>query len=306
MHALVLGANGLLGSNLIDAAASRGWTVAGTYHTDAPDFEVAGFDPELFEFDLRDATEFGAILDRATPDVVFNCAAMTDVDGCERDPERAHEINAEAPGELAARTADRDARFVHVSTDYVFDGTARTPYTESDDANPVQKYGESKLAGERAVQRAVQRADEAPLLARLSFVYGIHRVTGALTGFPAWVRDRLTAGEDVPLFADQHVSPTRAGHAAATLLDLAVADEEGLFNVASRACVTPYEFGASVARRLGASADLLAESSLEDVDRPATRPRYTCLSVERIERVLGREQPSLEADVDALFSSLRG
>jgi dTDP-4-dehydrorhamnose reductase len=297
MRALVLGANGLLGSNVVADALARGWPVAGTYHTDEP-----ALDADLFAFDLGETAQFPAILDRTDPEVVLNCAAMTDVDGCEDHPEYAHEINAAAPGELAAEAAERGVGFVHVSTDYVFDGTAETPYTEATETNPLQVYGESKLAGEGAVELA----HDAALLARLSFVYGVHRSTGALTGFPAWVYDRLTAGEEVPLFTDQRITPTRAGQAATTLLDLVVAGERGLFNVASRSCVTPCDLGRVLARRLDAPADLLVESSLESVDRPAPRPRYTCLSTERVARVLGRDQPALEADIEAALSDNAG
>lgn len=291
MDALVLGANGLLGSNVLAAALARGWTAAGTFHTVEPDFETT-----LVEFDIRETDAFPTVLDRTTPDVVFNCAAMTDVDGCEQNTEQAHEINAAAPGTLAETTVERDIEFVHVSTDYVFDGVARTPYSESADTNPTQIYGESKYAGERAVAEAHDRV----LTTRLSFVYGRHRSTGSLVGFPGWVREQLLAEERTPLFTDQHVSPTRAGQAATTLLDLVEAGEQGLFNVASSSCVTPYQFGQTIAQRLSISAETLTAGSLEQVDRPATRPRYTCLNTDRVAQTLGREQPSLETDLDAL------
>lgn len=291
MNVLVLGANGLLGSNVLAAALARGWTAAGTYHTTDPDFETT-----LVEFDIRETDAFSTVLDRTTPEVVINCAAMTDVDSCEQNAKQAHEINATAPGALAEIAAERDIAFVHVSTDYVFDGTARTPYPESADTNPVQVYGESKWAGERAVVEAHDRA----LVTRLSFVYGRHRSTGSLVGFPGWVRERLLAEERTPLFTDQHVSPTRAGQAATTLLDLVEASEQGLFNVASSSCVTPYQFGQTIAQRLSTSAETLTAGSLEQVDRPATRPRYTCLDTDRVAQALGREQPSLETDLDAL------
>jgi dTDP-4-dehydrorhamnose reductase len=291
MHVLVLGANGLLGSNVLAAALARGWTASGTYHTTEPEFETT-----LIEFDVRKTAAFATILDRTTPDVIFNCAAMTDVDACEQNPGRAYEVNAAAPEALAEAAAERNIGFVHVSTDYVFDGKARTPYVESADANPIQVYGASKRAGERAVAEA----HDETLLTRLSFVYGHHRSTGGLVGFPAWVRERLTAAEQTPLFTDQHVSPTRAGQAGTTLLDLVEFGEQGLFHVASHSCVTPYEFGQAIAQRLSMAGKVLAPGSLERVDRPAPRPKYTCLATDRVARALGREQPSLETDLDAL------
>jgi len=296
MRLLVVGANGLLGSNVVCKGKQRDWTVTGTYHSTRPAFEIP-----LTQFDLRDSDTFDDVLSEHDPDVVVNCAAMTDVDGCEANPELAHAINGDSPGELAAHCNANGVDFVHVSTDYVFDGTQRTPYSESADPDPVQVYGESKLAGERAVRAQLPGA----LVARLSFVWGIHRSDETLTGFPAWVRDRLQSGEDVPLFTDQWVSPTRAGQAAETLLDLIAHDVSGRVHVACSSCVTPYEFGVEIAGHVGADEELLSEGSMDDVKRAATRPTYSCLDVENVSSRLDRSQPTLREDVEAVGDALR-
>src|SRR5699024_1167534 len=131
-------------------------------------------------------------------------------------------------------------------------------------------------------EQAVRKEHTAPVIVRLSFVYGIHGSTGSLVGFPAWVRDRLREGETTPLFTDQRVTASRAGQVAETLLDLPT-DTTGTFHVASRSCVTPYEFGNRIRERLGTSDELLIEGSQSDVDRSAPRPADTCLNVSRIE-----------------------
>jgi dTDP-4-dehydrorhamnose reductase len=263
MNVLVLGAGGLLGSNVVVAARDRGHAVAGTYHSTRPAFDVP-----LARLDVRDRNAFGSLLDEHDPEAVVNCAAMTDVDACEANPEEAFAVNGRAPGRLAAICSDREVAFVHVSTDYVFDGTADDPYDESSMPNPVQVYGESKLEGEYAV------------------------------------RERLAAGESTPLFTDQHVTPSRAGAAATTILDLLETDRSGTFHVVSRSCVTPHEFGTALCARLGADETLLETGRQADVDRPASRPRYTCLDVGKVETTLGRSQPTLEADLDAVSSLL--
>ncbi|GAB3411336.1 dTDP-4-dehydrorhamnose reductase [Haloparvum alkalitolerans] len=296
MRLLVVGANGLLGSNVVYTGIQRDWTVAGTYHSTRPEFEI----PQT-QFDLTDSETFDEVLETHDPDLVVNCAAMTDVDGCEKNPDRADVINGDAPGALASQCAANDVEFVHVSTDYIFDGTARDPYCEGDMPNPVQVYGDSKLAGERAVQEA----DGDHLIARLSFVWGVHRSSGELNGFPAWVRDRLASSDTVPLFTDQWVTPTRAGQAAATLLDLVDSDATGLYHVACRSCVTPHEFGEVLAGQLESDASLLKERSTDDVNRDATRPTYTCLDVSTVESRLGRPQPTLEADVREIRDAVR-
>jgi dTDP-4-dehydrorhamnose reductase len=295
MRLLVVGANGLLGSNVVHVGRRHDWTVMGTYHSSQPAFDIP-----LTQFDLAEYESFNEVLETHEPDLVINCAAMTDVDSCETNPERATVLNGDAPGALATQCAATDVEFVHVSTDYVFDGTARDPYHEGETPNPVQVYGDSKLAGERAVQRT----DGEHLIARLSFVWGVHRSSSELTGFPAWVRGQLASGGPVPLFTDQWVTPTRAGQAAATLLELVDAGATGLYHVACQSCVTPYEFGEVLADQLGADAALLTEGSTDDIDRDATRPTYTCLDVSAVESHLGRPQPTLESDVKEIWDTV--
>lgn len=287
MDVLVLGANGLLGSNVVAQARKRDASVTATYHT-----TTLALDVETVQLDITDTEEFESLCSDVSPDVIVNCAAMTDVDGCEADLEGATEVNGHAPGRLAARVGD-DVAFVQVSTDYVFDGRAQALYDEDDETNPVQAYGESKLLGERTVTGA----DPSALVPRLSFVYGRHAGTGELEGFPAWVRGRLNRGETVPAFVDQHVTPTRAGQAAETILDLLAEGASGLFHVAAGTCTRPYEIAQLVADLEGDESGLVERGRMADVDRPAERPKDTRLDVGRVESTLGRSQPTVETDL---------
>lgn len=292
MDLLVLGANGLLGSNVVAQASSRGRAVTAAYHT-----EESSLDAETVRLDITDAERFEDLCVEVAPAAIVNCAAMTDVDGCEAQPEQVDEVNGHAPEWLAGVAAQQELPFVHVSTDYVFDGRSHGRYQENDETTPVQAYGASKLLGEQTVSKA----HPSPLIPRLSFVYGRHAGTGDLDGFPAWVRSRLHAGETVPAFVDQHVTPTRAGQAAAVILDLLDAGESGLVHVACRDCVTPHDVATSVAQFDGVSTDRVQKGHMADVDRPATRPAHTCLDVGRVERLLGRPQPTLDDDLRAVL-----
>ena len=291
MTILVLGAGGLLGSALVRTCLDHSLTVVGTYHSARP-----GFDVPLVQHDIRDTAEFESLLAEYQPDAVVNCAALTDVDGCESQPEVATEINATAPGELAASCSDLEIPFVHVSTDYVFDGETTTPYEVEATPNPIQEYGKSKLRGEQRV-RAV---DGETIVVRLSFVYGVRGDTEELVGFPAWVRDTLANGDDVPLFIDQHITPSRAGQAAATILELLDTEHYGLYHVASRSCVTPYEFGREIAQIQAVDETLLGESTQNDISRAAARPLYTCLAIDTVEIALERPQPTLNEELRTL------
>jgi len=291
MRLLVVGINGLLGSNVVHSGMQRGWTLCGTYHSQRPDFDIP-----MTSLDLRSPDTFSEVLAEYDPDVAVNCAGMTDVDGCESNSVRAHSLNAEAPQKLATDCRKSDVEFVHISTDYVFDGTTREPYQESDCPNPKQVYGESKLAGEKGVTTALPTA----LVVRLAFVWGIHRNEEELTGFPAWVRDRLWKNTSVPLFTDQWVTPTRAGQAAETILDLIERGCSELVHVASSSCVTPYEFGQLIASHLNEGEELLTKQPMHSVERAATRPEHSCLDVRNVESLLGRSQPTVDDDLEAV------
>ncbi|QPV63209.1 NAD(P)-dependent oxidoreductase [Halosimplex litoreum] len=292
MNLLVVGANGLLGSNVIRVGLERGWNVSGTYNSVRPRFDIP-----LLQFDLEEYELFNQVIVEHEPDVVVNCAAMTDVNTCEIESKKANLLNGEAPGGIAADCKTYGIDFVHVSTDYVFNGEADQPYDEIASPDPLQAYGKSKLAGEQAVNLEYPTA----LVARLSFVWGIHRNTGALAGFPSWVRTKINSEEPVSLYTDQWVTPTRAGQAAETLLDLVEKDRDKYYHMACQSCVTPYEFGAVIADQMGKNTDLLSEGSVDETDQVAPRPTYTCMDVDRVEDALGREQPTLQDDVDAVW-----
>ena len=295
MTLLAVGASGLLGGNVVAAARERGERVRGTYLTDDPgDGPGEAFDDgvETVRFDVTDGADLDPLL--AGVDRVVDCCAVTDVDACETDPERARAVNAEWPGRLAAACAARDVPLCHVSTDYVFDGRD-PPYAESDDPDPIQTYGETKLAGERAVRAIVGGS----LVLRPSFLWGVDRTTDALAGFPAWVAAELRAGRAPPLFTDQRVTPTRAGYAARVALDLLDAGATGTYHVAARDPVTSLEFGRRIADRIG-DGGRVERSSMVDLDRPARRPRETSLDCSKLAHELGHEAPTLRSDLDAV------
>ncbi|EJN57923.1 SDR family oxidoreductase [Halogranum rubrum] len=293
MKILVVGADGLLGSNVVATGLRLGHEVVGTTRGERPHNEAT-----THEFDVRNATRFRELLDTVKPDFAVNCAAMTDVDRCESEAELANEVNARAPAIMAERCTEQHVGFVHISTDYVFDGTVRSPYDEAASPNPIQAYGETKLRGDRAVLGT----HEGSLVVRPSFVYGIHRGHDRLTGFPAWVRDQLQSEPEVSLFTDQWVTPTRAGHAATVIFELLDEDVTGVTNVASRSCVTPFEFGTLVQEHVADSSSKISSSTRDAIERPATRPQYTCLDVSRVEELLDRPEPTLVEDLAQIKS----
>jgi dTDP-4-dehydrorhamnose reductase len=290
MELLVVGCGGLVGSNVVLEARDRNWSVTGTFHSTSPDLEIS-----TVELDIRDREATERVISRNNPDAVINCAAMTDVDACETRFQDAVDTNGAAPGELADICGSAGIDLVHLSTDYVFSGRNR-PYRETDKPRPIQRYGATKLLGEYRVRSE----HPSPIVARLSFVYGVHGSTGTVTGFPSWVRDRLATKEVTGLFTDQFVTPTRARTAAEVLCDLLTHGEHGLFHVSSRSCITPYEFGQNLCDIWNYDADLLKKILLTDIDRTATRPEYSCLNVDKVATALDYALPTLEEDLAAL------
>ena len=162
-----------------------------------PKYEVVGFNHA--QLDLSNLESVREELSATTFDVLVNAAAFTNVDACETERDRAFRINAEAPGVLAEICNEKDAKLIHFSTDYVFDGQKRAPYTEDDQANPISAYGESKLAGERNVLAA---GDE-HLVVRVSWVFGPDRPS-----FVDAMIKRAQQDEKIDAISDKFSTPT--------------------------------------------------------------------------------------------------
>jgi dTDP-4-dehydrorhamnose reductase len=183
MKIVILGAGGRLGAALMREYREE--------------YDMAGFNHA--QLDLANLDEVRGKLGAMNFDVLINAAAFTNVDACETDHERAFRINAEAPGILADICNEKDAKLVHFSTDYVFDGEKRAPYTEEDEPNPISAYGESKLAGEKNVLAA----DDGHLVVRVSWVFGPDRPSFV----DAMIR-RAEEDEQVNAISDKFSTPT--------------------------------------------------------------------------------------------------
>ncbi|MDP8943979.1 MAG: dTDP-4-dehydrorhamnose reductase [Actinomycetota bacterium] len=256
MRILVTGAGGMLGRDVVRAA------------------ERAGHDAIALPRPELDVTDAAAVFERvadARPDAIVNCAAYTDVDGAERDPEAAMRVNAEGAGIAAAAAAAARARVVYLSSDYVFDGAKGAPYLESDEPGPLSAYGRSKLAGERATAEATPRH----LVVRSSWLFG--------TGGRNFVETMLSLGRErgeLRVVTDQVGCPTYTPHLAAGLVDLIEAGALGTCHVAGGGACSWFEFAVEILSRAGVAA-LVEPCASEELPRPAPRPAYSALGSER-------------------------
>lgn len=262
MRVLMFGANGQVARETLALAAERG--------TDLVALDRA-------QADITDAAALARAFEAAKPDIVFNAAAYTAVDKAEREPEAAEQGNAIGPGLIAAQCAAAGIPVVHISTDYVFDGTKTGAYVESDPLAPLGVYGRTKAAGEAAVRAANPRH----VILRTSWVYGIHGANFLKTMLRlAGERDRLT------VVADQHGCPTATRDIALALF--AVADavaagtaHYGTYHFAGTGATTWHGFASEIvaraARHTGRSPEVAAITTA-DYPTPARRPANSELS----------------------------
>ncbi|GAC1439326.1 MAG: dTDP-4-dehydrorhamnose reductase [Solirubrobacteraceae bacterium] len=255
MELLVTGAAGMLGQDVLAAAAGAGLAAHGVARA---------------ELDIRDKEAVRGVLAQFAPDVVINCAAWTDVDGAEAQEAEALAVN----GTGAENLARCGVPVVHVSTDYVFDGTSDRPYVESDPTGPRTAYGRTKLAGEEAMLAAGHA------VVRTAWLFG-HGGKNFVSTMLRLGRER----ESVPVVADQVGCPTYTGHLAAALVELAQRPERsGLHHIAGAGRCSWNEFARAIFSRAGLHCDVPQTTSAEFA-RPAPRPAWSVLASEREDRI---------------------
>ena len=237
--------------------------------------EIAPYDHQ--SLDITDAEQVQTVITRESPDAVINCAAWTDVDGCESDPGKAERVNAIGPENLARACRKVNAGFVTISTDYVFDGLKDGFYTQRDDPNPLSVYGRFKLEGERRAQAAYART----IVVRTGYIFGPRG-----RNFLSIVVDRVRRGEKMKVISDCWGTPTYARDLAVRLRELVELDLPGVFQVVSSGNGASFETFAQEALKLAqCDPDLLESVAMDSLARPAPRPRNSkmkCLLSEAI------------------------
>lgn len=230
--------------------------------------------------DALDITDFDSVIttvERDRPDVIINCAAWTDVDGCESDHDRALAANAQGPENLAKAAKLHDARFVTISTDYVFDGTKTGFYTQDDQPNPQSVYAASKLEGERRAQSANNQT----IVVRTGYVFG----PGG-RNFLSTVVQRARAGEVLYVISDSFGTPTYSCDLAIRLRELAELNHAGIYHVVNTSDGVSFEqFAREALKIAGITGVELRTVSMDSLNRPAPRPRNSrlrCLLSEKL------------------------
>ena len=236
---------------------------------------------DVFAYDhaALDITHFEAVeseISRISPNVVINCAAWTDVDGCERDPAKSEAVNASGPEHLARASQRVNAAFVTMSTDYVFDGSKDGFYTQEDQPRPTSVYGKTKLEGEHRSQLANPQTT----VVRSGFIFG----PGG-RNFLSTIARPLSRGEQVKVIADAWGTPTYSVHLAARLRELGELNLPGIYHIVNAGeGATFEEFAKAIVEELRADPSQVEPVLSATLNRPAPRPRNSrlkCLFSER-------------------------
>lgn len=304
MKILVLGATGQVGFELLRTLAPLGVVTAAARGGDL------GNGSRGFDVDLANADSLASVLDSADADLIVNAAAYTAVDRAEDEPELADRVNHLAVAEMGAWAQRHDARVVHYSTDYVFDGSATQPYREDDRTAPLGVYGRTKLAGEEALRTSGARH----LLLRTAWVYGARGHN--------FLRTMLRLGkerDELRIVSDQIGAPTPARLLAETTaalvhvwLDRGVTRDEGfdgVYHVASRGQCSWFDFAGAILH--GAKQRALIERvprivpiATADYPTRARRPAYSVLDCGRLEAAFGLQLPAWEAGLAGVLDEL--
>lgn len=286
MRLLVIGASGQVGGAVAAAAAAAGHEVLGGYVSRPPELP-----PERSaRIDKSRPAEVGAAVAALAPEAIVDTGALHHVDYCESHPAEAAAVNRDGTAAVAAAAAALGARYLFVSTDYVFDGGGAPPYRETDEPRPLGAYGRSKLEGEWAALRS----NPATVVVRPSVVFSwvppSARRTSASqksVNFAAWAIDELRAGRPLRIVDDQVGSPTLASDLAGAILALLERRVAGTFHAAGATAIDRYAFTRALAETLSLPADLVHPIATASLHQVAERPSNSALDSTKLAETTG-------------------
>lgn len=296
MKTLVTGSNGLMGQKLSallinDPAVEPVLTARGRAMIPVGRGVYANLD-------ITDREDVTRILDQFKPDVVINTAGMTLVDDCETQRDACWLVNVDAVGNLIAGCKAIGARLIHVSTDFIFDGS-KGPLDESADPNPVNFYGESKLAGEELVKAS--GLDWCIL--RTVLVYGItHDLSRS--NIVLWVKENLEKGKTIRVVDDQWRTPTLAEDLAKGGYLAAKKNAKGIYHISGKDFLTPYDIAVRTAEYFKLDKSLIVRTDSTQFSQKAKRPLKTGFIIEKARKELGYEPHSLEQGLEILAKQI--
>lgn len=297
MKILITGSNGLLGQKLVKLLCDEGVDVIATSRGDN---RLPNEDQYQYQsLDIVNRQQVLDIVSKYKPDVLINTAAMTNVDQCESEKEACWELNVNAVKYLIEACEIIGSHLLHVSTDFIFDGS-HGPLTEEETPNPISYYGESKLAAEKLVMGSKINWS----IARTVLVYGIaHDMSRS--NIVLWVKNSLEAGKAINVVNDQWRTPTLAEDLAMGCYLIASQSAKGIYNISGEEMMTPYDIAIKTAEYFNLNKSLISETDGSKFTQPAKRPPKTGFVINKAKSELGYAPKSFEEGLETLQSQLQ-
>jgi dTDP-4-dehydrorhamnose reductase len=303
LRILIVGAGGQVGEKVGVSAQGRGHQVIAAYKSRLPRAKFS----ETVILDKTRAEDVEKAISSSRPDVVIDTAAMHNVDYCETHPEEAFSVNRDGTQNLARAANQVGAKFIFISTDFVFDGDG-APYTEESPTRPLSIYAASKVAGEKVTLASNARN----VVCRPAVIFSwMNTQTGSSSSgkplnFGAWLVSQLVEKKEVRIVTDQVTSPTLADDLAEAILAISEdSSASGLFHTAGRTPLSRYVFSVQLADRLGLDRNLIHPIESSQLKQIAKRPANSSLLSERLKKVVGYEMMNIDQALGAFASQVK-
>jgi len=295
MKILVTGANGLLGQSLIKQLLDKKYEVVATGRGPGR-LIVAALEGYAYkDLDITDGPAVEEFILDQKPELIVHAAAMTQVDECELNKQDCYNINVTATRFIIDAAKEVNARFIYVSTDFIFDGNSG-PYKEEDEPGPVNYYGSTKWVAEKAVEESgLQWA-----IARTILVYGVIPSTGR-TNIVSWVKNSLELETPIKMVTDQWRTPTFVHDLATGIILIIEKKATGIFHLSGEQQMTPYEMAIETAKFFGLNTELISKAASPDIKQPAQRPPKTGFDITKAKKELGFKPLSFQEGLKEMF-----
>ena len=285
MKIIILGANGFIGRRILNRLYPSHQVLACSLHPDILPEEGYRFET----IDMLDYSAMTTLLNDFQPEVIINASALSVVDYCELHPEEAYAMNVTAVKHLAEYSRDHSCRLIHLSTDFVFDGTSSIAYTETDAPNPVNYYGKTKQWSEEVIGQLC--TDYA--IVRVEVVYGkpLPKQHGNIVHL---VKNRLENGQSIRVVSDQFRSPTWVEDIACAIEQLLSNQHQGIYHICGGETLSVAEIAYRAAKYFNLDTSLIEPITTEAMNEATPRPPFTPMSVEKAQQAFGYQPSALE------------
>jgi len=298
MNILLTGANGLLGQHLIKLLLEKNYRVIATSKGPSRLPFSNHLQYSYQELDITDGPHVNNTILQHRPDAIIHCAAMTQVDVCEENKIDCWNVNVTATRFLLDAAKEINARFIFLSTDFVFDGL-NGPYAEDAAPNPVNYYGSSKWGAEKAVEESGLPWT----IIRTVLVTG-NPLSGTRKNIITWVKDKLEKGEPIRMVDDQHRTPTFVEDLAAGIILVLQKNALGIYHISGKDSLTPYTIAVETAKLLKLNESLIEKTDSPSLSHLALRPPRTGFVIKKAENDLGYNPHSFRDSLQKMFGNL--